>query len=95
MAKKASTVSKQTAKPKAKKKKASVKARRKPPASSAAPAEEFVWHRKDLIGLDDLSAQEITHILDTAETFREVSTRSVKKVPSLRGKVVALMFFED
>ena len=55
----------------------------------------FVWTRKDLLGLDDLSAQEITHILDTAESFKEVSTRSIKKVPALRGKVVALLFFED
>ncbi|MDP7636429.1 MAG: aspartate carbamoyltransferase catalytic subunit [Phycisphaerae bacterium] len=47
------------------------------------------------MGLDELSAEEIVHILDTAETFKEVSTRSIKKVPALRGKVVALMFFED
>jgi len=53
------------------------------------------WTRKDLLGLDELSAQEILHILDTAESFREVSTRSIKKVPALRGKVVALLFFES
>ncbi len=45
--------------------------------------------------MDDLSPQEIVHILDTAESFKEVSTRSIKKLPTLRGKVVALMFFED
>jgi len=56
---------------------------------------EFVWTKKHLVGLDELSAEEIVHILDTAESFREVSTRSIKKVPVLRGKVVALMFFED
>ncbi len=55
----------------------------------------FLWTRKDLLGLDELSAREITHILDTAEGFKEVSTRSIKKVPALRGKVVALLFFED
>ena len=55
----------------------------------------FVWTRKDLLGLDELSAEEIVHILDTAESFREVSTRSIKKVPALRGKVVANLFFED
>lgn len=54
----------------------------------------FVWSRKDLLGLDELSGREITHILDTAESFAEVSTRSIKKVPALRGKVVGLMFFE-
>ncbi len=69
------------------------------PDSRTAPAEPvgepFVWTRKDLLGLDDLSAREIVHILDTARSFEEVSTRSIKKVPALRGKVVALMFFED
>ncbi|MCD4700096.1 MAG: aspartate carbamoyltransferase catalytic subunit, partial [Phycisphaerae bacterium] len=56
---------------------------------------QFVWKRKHLVGLDELSAEEITYILDTAESFREVSTRSIKKVPALRGKVVGLLFFED
>ena len=60
-----------------------------------APAAGFVWTRKDLLGLDELSPEEIVHILDTAESFKEVSTRSIKKVPALRGKVVALMFFES
>ncbi len=57
--------------------------------------DEFVWSRKDLLGLDELSAEEINYLLDTAESFREVSTRSIKKVPALRGKVVALLFFEN
>ncbi len=61
----------------------------------AAPTEPFVWTRKHLLGLDDLSAEETRHILDTAESFREVSTRSIKKVPALRGKVVINLFFED
>ncbi len=43
----------------------------------------------------DLSRQEIEFILDTAEGFEEFSTRSVKKAPALRGKVVVNMFFED
>jgi aspartate carbamoyltransferase catalytic subunit len=63
--------------------------------SGAGGTRPFAWTRKDLLGLDELSAEEIVHILDTAESFREVSTRSIKKVPALRGKVVALMFFED
>ena len=63
--------------------------------SACGEKQPFVWTRKDLLGLDELSAEEIVHILDTAESFREVSTRSIKKVPALRGKVVALMFFED
>jgi len=56
---------------------------------------QFVWKSKHLVGLDELSAEEIAFILDTAESFREVSTRSIKKVPALRGKVVGLLFFED
>lgn len=60
-----------------------------------APDKKFLWTRKDLLGLDELSPREITHILDTAESFKEVSTRSIKKVPALRGKVVAMLFFED
>jgi len=56
---------------------------------------EFKWHSKHLLGLRELSAQEITHILDTARGFEQVSTRSVKKAPPLRGKVVVNLFFED
>ena len=55
----------------------------------------FIWTRKHLIGLQDLSAEEITYILDTAKNFEQISTRSVKKAPTLRGKVVVNMFFED
>lgn len=53
-----------------------------------------VWTRKHLLGLADLSREEILYVLDTAESFKEVSTRSVKKVPALRGRVVVTMFFE-
>lgn len=58
-------------------------------------ADETTWTRPHLLGLKDLSAGEIRFILDTAESFREVSTRSVKKVPAMRGKVVVNAFFED
>lgn len=58
-------------------------------------AKQFGWNRKHLLGLRDLSAEEITHILDTAEGFEEISRRSVKKAPALRGKVVVTLFFED
>src|SRR5881396_4144412 len=53
------------------------------------------WTRKHLLGLEELSADEIRFVLDTAFSFKEVSTRSVKKVPALRGKVVVNAFFED
>jgi len=52
------------------------------------------WTRKHLLGLEDLSAEEINIILDSAESFREVSTRKKKKVPTLTGKVVVMMFVE-
>ncbi len=50
--------------------------------------------RKDLLGIKDLSADEINLILDTAESFREVSEREIKKVPTLRGKTVINLFYE-
>ena len=56
---------------------------------------KFKWLRKHLLGLRDLSAEEITYILDTAEGFEQISKRSVKKAPPLRGKVVCNLFFED
>jgi len=48
-----------------------------------------------LLDLESLSADEILAILDTAHTLKEVSTRSIKKVPALRGKICVNLFFED
>jgi aspartate carbamoyltransferase catalytic subunit len=56
---------------------------------------ELRWTRKHLLTLESLSADEIRFVLDTARAFKEVSTRSVKKVPALRGRVVVNAFFED
>src|ERR687896_398389 len=53
-----------------------------------------VWTRKHLLGLQELTAEEIFYVLDTADSFKEVSTRSVKKVPALRGRVIVNTFFE-
>lgn len=53
------------------------------------------FRRRDLLGIRDLSAAEITGILDTAENFREISNREIKKVPTLRGKTVINLFFES
>ena len=58
-------------------------------------SKKFRWNRKHLLGLRDLTAEEITHILDTAEGFEQISRRSVKKAPVLRGKVIVTLFFED
>ncbi len=49
---------------------------------------------KDLLNLSSLSVDEIRLILDTSESFKEVSGREIKKVPALRGKTVVNLFFE-
>jgi aspartate carbamoyltransferase catalytic subunit len=49
---------------------------------------------KDLIGLEPLSGEQIRSILDTAEPFKEISERAIKKVPVLRGKTIVNLFFE-
>lgn len=59
---------------------------------SATPKSFFT--RKDLLGTRELSPEEITHVLDTAETFRDISRREIKKVPTLRGRTVINLFFE-
>ncbi len=56
---------------------------------------EKPFRRRDLLGIRNLSAEEITGILDTAENFREISNREIKKVPTLRGKTVINLFFES
>jgi aspartate carbamoyltransferase catalytic subunit len=53
------------------------------------------YSRKDLLGMIDLSKEEILHLLDTAENFREINHRDVKKVPTLKGKTVVNLFFEN
>ncbi len=57
-------------------------------------ASEVRWSRKDLLGIRELSAEEITFILDTADAFKQVGTRDVKKVPALRGKTLVNFFVE-
>ncbi|MBD3179334.1 MAG: aspartate carbamoyltransferase catalytic subunit [Candidatus Latescibacteria bacterium] len=52
------------------------------------------FKRKHLLGLEELKAEEISLILDTAENFKEVSERAIKKVPALRGITVANLFYE-
>ncbi|HTL05058.1 MAG TPA: aspartate carbamoyltransferase catalytic subunit [Gemmatimonadales bacterium] len=49
---------------------------------------------KDLVGLEYLTAEQLLLILDTAEPFKEVSERAIKKVPALRGKTIVNLFFE-
>ncbi|MDP1853624.1 MAG: aspartate carbamoyltransferase catalytic subunit [Candidatus Omnitrophota bacterium] len=54
----------------------------------------MAWIRKDLLGLEELGKEEIELILSTAESFKEVSSREIKKVPALRGKTVVNLFYE-
>jgi aspartate carbamoyltransferase catalytic subunit len=63
-----------------------------PGAPATAPA---AWNRKHLLGLEDLSKDEIVGVLDTAESFSEISSRSRKKVPALQGRIVFNLFFEN
>src|SRR5215217_145925 len=63
-----------------------------PQVSTGPP---MVWNRKHLLGLEDLSRDEIVGILDTADSFAEISTRSRKKVPALQGRIVFNLFFEN
>jgi aspartate carbamoyltransferase catalytic subunit len=66
-----------------------------PLSPSSSEATNASWTRKHLLALRELSKDEMTLVLDTALSFKEVSTRSVKKVPALRGRVVVNAFFED
>lgn len=63
-----------------------------PHASSTPPT---AWSRKHLLGLEDLTREEIVAILDTADSFAEISKRSRKKVPALQGRIVFNLFFEN
>ena len=56
---------------------------------------EKPFKRRDLLGIRDLSSAEIVGILDTAENFREINAREIKKVPALRGKTIINLFFEN
>jgi len=51
-------------------------------------------NRKDILGIQELSVEEIDLIIETADSFIEVSTREIKKVPTLRGKTVINLFYE-
>ena len=69
----------------------------RPPSAGgpdSAPS-STAWTRKHLLGLEDLSREEILAVLDTAESFSEISRRSRKKVPALQGRIVFNLFFEN
>ncbi|MGC8720901.1 MAG: aspartate carbamoyltransferase catalytic subunit [Thermodesulforhabdaceae bacterium] len=55
---------------------------------------ETHYRRKDLLGIEELSREEIEHILELAKYLREINERAIKKVPTLRGKTVISIFYE-
>src|SRR5512132_3918180 len=70
-------------------------------SSPSSMAKTRSWSRErgdvneHLLSMHDLSATDVTRILDTAESFREVGTRVIKKVPALRGRTVVNLFYEN
>ncbi len=54
----------------------------------------MLFDKKDILDMESLSSKEINFILDTATSMKEISERSIKKVPALRGKTVVLFFYE-
>ena len=52
------------------------------------------WHRKHLLDIESLTAEELTAVLDTAREFKAVGERDIKKVPALQGKTVVNFFVE-
>ena len=54
----------------------------------------MTYTRKDILGTQEMNAAEIAYLLDATESFLEVSTREVKKVPTLRGKTIINLFYE-
>ena len=58
------------------------------------PGTSARWSHKDLTGIQALTAEELTVLLDTAAAFKSVGTRHIKKVPALRGKTLVNFFVE-
>src|SRR5438552_9955262 len=55
----------------------------------------MAFMQRHLLGLEGVPADEITTMLDTAASFKEISERDIKKVPTLRGKTVINLFYES
>jgi len=52
------------------------------------------FQHRHVLGIKQFNAEELNFILDTAESFKEINTRNIKKVPTLRGKTIINLFFE-
>ncbi len=57
-------------------------------------ASGYFFSHRHILGIDELSREDISHILDTADSFKEISARPIKKVPTLRGHTIINLFFE-
>ncbi len=55
---------------------------------------EYGFRHKHILGLEQMTAEDILHVISTARSFKEISTRPIKKVPTLRGKTIINFFFE-
>ncbi len=55
---------------------------------------EYTFRHKNILGIEQLAVEDIKYILSTARSFKEISARSIKKVPTLRGKTIINLFFE-
>lgn len=55
---------------------------------------DYLFTHKHILSIEQLSLADIKHILQTAESFKEINSRSIKKIPTLRGKTVISLFFE-
>jgi len=62
--------------------------------ADAAPDRPHVFSKKDLLDIESITEDDVRLVLDTAESMREINQRAIKKVPTLRGKLVANLFFE-
>jgi aspartate carbamoyltransferase catalytic subunit len=65
-----------------------------PSQDSESPGRPIDFRGRDLLGIEELAPEELRHILETVPPFKEVSTREIKKVPTLRGKTIINLFFE-
>lgn len=60
----------------------------------AVPAKNAIWKHKHILDLDDFTADEINLVMQTADAMHEILLRPIKKVPTLRGKIVVTLFYE-
>lgn len=54
----------------------------------------YLWPHKDLLDVDQLTSADVSHLLDIAEGFHQVNARAIKKVPTLKGRTIVLLFIE-